>query len=334
MNPKTPSSELLKKYLSNQCSHHERDLVDAWYQSLMIESGETFSASDEEVLYERIQLQISETENNEKTSVWPLRKLWYYAAAAVILAGLFFTYSTPFEKEKALTVKPSTDSTKVTFSNREKKIIRYNLPDKTIIWLQPGAVVSHPLSFSSKINREIDFQGEAFFDVTRDVKHPFIIHCGKLKTQVLGTSFKVKANKNESSYKVSVVTGSVAVSKENQDHKTETVVLKPKQQVVFEKITNRMTVNVLQNEEAVNENWQSVSLIFDETPMGEVANRLQQTFRIKIEFANPAIKRCRLKVDFNNQKLPEILGMIETLLGTTYEIEGDKVIFKGDGCKH
>ncbi|MNL81759.1 hypothetical protein D3C87_2089610 [compost metagenome] len=68
--------------------------------------------------------------------------------------------------------------------------------------------------------------------------------------------------------------------------------------------------------------------------MSEVANRLQQTFRIKIEFANPHIKKCRLKVDFNNQRLPEILEMIETLLGTTYEIEGDKVTLKGEGCKN
>ena len=93
-----------------------------------------------------------------------------------------------------------------------------------------------------------------------------------------------------------------------------------------------MTVDVSRDNEIIDENWQSVSLVFDETPMSEVADRLQNTFRIKIEFANPAIKKCRLKVDFNNQKLPEILGMIETLLGTTYEIDGEKVILKGEGC--
>ncbi|SEI70538.1 FecR family protein [Dyadobacter koreensis] len=332
MDPKIPSSELLKKYLSNQCSSHERDLVEAWYQSLTIESGETFSACDEEVLYERIQLQISETEHETNTPILPLRKLWYYAAAAVLFAGLFFAYSTSPKTEKAVTENVLTDSLQITFSNKEKKIIRYTLPDKSVIWLKPGAFISHPVSFSTSKNREIDFHGEAFFDVRRDIEHPFIIHCGKLKTQVLGTTFNVKANENEPSYKVSVVTGSVAVSKENSANKFETIVLKPKQEAVFEKTSDRMTFNVTPDNETINENWQSVSLVFNETPMSEVAIRLQQTFRIKIEFANPEIKKCRLKVDFNNQKLPEILGMIETLLGTTYEIEADKVILKGEGC--
>lgn len=332
MDPKIPSSDLFKRYLNKQCSEHERALVDAWYQNLKIDSGETFSASDEEVLYERIQLQISDSKNIPKTRILPARKLWYYAAAAVIGLGIFFTYDTQQKTRKILAETNSIDSSLVTFRNNEKRIIRYNLPDHSIVWLQPGAFVTHPYSFASKINREINFQGEAFFDVARDARHPFIIHCGKLKTEVLGTSFNVKANENESSYKVSVVTGSVAVSKQNPDHKTETVVLKPKQQAVFEKITNRMTVDVSQSNEIIDENWQSVSLVFDETPMSEVADRLQNTFRIKIEFANPAIKKCRLKVDFNNQKLPEILGMIETLLGTTYEIDGEKVILKGEGC--
>jgi len=334
MNLNTPSSELLKRYLTNQCSEQERAVVDEWYQGLKLDAGQTFSAADEKVLYDRIQHRIGETELDRKTVSLSFRKIWYYAAAALLIAGIFLANFSPVNNKSELAAKSAADSSQITFSNRQKKIVRYALPDKSTIWLQPGAVVSHPVSFLSCINREISFQGEGFFDVTRDVKHPFIIHCGKLQTKVLGTSFNIKAIRDEPDCKVSVVTGSVSVSKQNPDNKTETVILKPKQQAVFEKQTNRMTVHVSPASEAVNENWQSVSLIFDETPMSEVAVRLQQTFRIRIEFANPFIKKCRLKVDFNNQKLPEILGMIETLLGTSYEIEGDRVILKGEGCKN
>jgi len=332
MNSKNLSSELLKKYVAGLCDEQERSLVDAWYQGLSMESGESFSSLDEEILFERIQVQISESEPVEDRPVFPLRKFWAYAAAAVVLISIGFTYFSSQKPQKIVAARVTADSSQVIFTNNEKKIIRYNLPDKSTIWLRPGAVVSHPLSFLSKVNREIDFRGEGFFDVTRDVRHPFVIHCGKLKTQVLGTSFNIKANQNEASYKVSVVTGSVSVTTENIGKKAKIIVLKPKEQVEFEKTTNHITVNGSQNSESINENWQSVSLIFNETPMSEVANRLQQTFRIKIEFTNPAIKKCRLKVDFNNQKLPEILGMIDVLLGTKYEIEGEKVILKGDGC--
>ena len=334
MNPKLPSSEILKKYLANQCSEQERAMVDAWYQQLNSEAGETFSSSDEENLYERIQSQISETEIIHEPQVLPLRKFRIYAAAAVAVLCLGFVYTFSRKPQTNLAAKMPADSAWITFNNDKKKIIRYTLPDHSFVWLQPGAAVSHPLSFHTKTNREIRFHGEGFFDVTRDAKHPFVIYCGDLKTQVLGTSFNVKANENESTYKVSVVTGSVAVSTPSAENKIQQVVLKPEQQAIFEKATNNMTVNTVKNNKTNNENWQSVSLVFNETPMSEVANRLQQTFRIKIEFANPHIKKCRLKVDFNNQRLPEILEMIETLLGTTYEIEGDKVTLKGEGCKN
>lgn len=334
MNPKIPSSELLKKYLTGHCSAQERAMVDTWYRQLNNASDETFTSSDEENLYERIQLQISETDTAHKSPVLPLRSFRVYAAAAVVLLCLGLIYIFSQKPDTTLADKTTTDSSWITFRNNKKKIIRYTLPDLSLVWLQPGSAISHPVSFHSRIKREIRFQGEGFFDVTRDIKHPFIIYCGNLKTQVLGTSFNVKANTNESTYKVSVVTGSVAVSTSNPENKIQQVVLKPEQQAVFEKATNNMTVNLVKNNKENNENWQSVSLIFNETPMSEVASRLQQTFRIKIEFANPQIKKCRLKVDFNNQRLPEILDMIETLLGTTYEIEGEKVTLKGEGCKN
>jgi len=334
MDPKLPSSEILKKYLANQCNEQERTMVDAWYQNLNRKTVETFSASDEEALYHRVRSQIYESENEPEKPAIRLGKFWFYAAAAVVILSLGSLYFLSYKPQHTVADKVIADSTMITFRNAQKKIVRYVLPDKSIVWLQPYATVSHPANFAVKTNREINFRGEGFFDVTRDAKHPFIIHCGNLKTRVLGTSFNVKANENESTYKVSVVTGSVAVSTPSSENKTETVILKPKEQAVFEKATNSMTINVLKNTEENHENWQSVSLIFNETPMSEVASRLQQTFRIKIEFANPDIKKCRLKVDFNNQRLPEILEMIETLLGTTYEINGEKVTLKGEGCKN
>ncbi|MEO6686740.1 MAG: FecR family protein [Dyadobacter sp.] len=335
MNSNIPSSETLKKYLTNVCSVEERTLVDAWYQKLNLDSDETFLQSEQSELYQRIQNQIYQEESlSSAPKIIPLR-IWTFvrAVAAVIILGLgflYFFYNNLKDKDLA---KINTDSSFVTFKNNQKKIIRYPLPDHSIVWLQPGASLSHPSSFNPKKNREIRFSGEGFFDISHDKEHPFIVNCGRVKTQVLGTTFNVQANDNESTFKVSVVTGSVAVSTPNRKNKIETVILKPRDQAIYEKESQNITVNVLENSALIHENWQSVSLAFDETPMSEVANRLQQTFKIKIEFANLHIQKCRLKVDFNNQRLSEILDMIDILLGTTYEIDGNKIIIKGEGCK-
>ena len=67
--------------------------------------------------------------------------------------------------------------------------------------------------------------------------------------------------------------------------------------------------------------------------MTEVARRLMQTFHVKIRFADDDLADCRLKVDFTDQRLPEILEMIDTLLGSTYRIDGETITLKGQGCR-
>lgn len=334
MNSNIPSFQILKKYLVNSCSNEERAIVDAWYQKLNLDSGEEFTPSDESELYQRIQNQIYEdasfsiAKNKIALPVWTFVRV----AAAIIILGLGFLYFFQNHARDKVLAQTNSDSSYVTFKNDQKKIIRYSLPDHSIVWLHPGANLIHPKIFDSKKNREIQFSGEGFFDISHDKKHPFIVNCGSVKTQVLGTTFNVRANDNESTFKVSVVTGSVSISTPNRKNKIETVLLKPKEEAVYEKKSQNVTVNMLEISPLNHENWQSVSLAFDETPMSEVANRLQQTFKIKIEFENLNIKKCRLKVDFNNQRLSEILDMIDILLGTTYEMEGSKITLKGEGC--
>jgi len=334
MNLIPPSSEILKKYLANTCSDQERTLVDSWYHSINLETGYLFSPVDEAKLYQQIQNQILEeqTHNTNQTRILKFSGSFLRAAAALIIMTLGFVYffNSDFRKKSAL--KKSAASEWLTYTNNQKKIVRYVFPDQSIVWLQPGAVLSHPSFFKANNNREIHFQGEGFFNITHDKEHPFIVYCGKLKTQVLGTTFNVDANLNEATCKVSVVTGSVAISTPDSDHKINTIVLKPEQQGVYEKAKQSLTVNTLSSSGLNRENWQPVSLTFNETPMKEVAQRLQSTFKIKIEFANPNIKKCRLKVDFNNQQLPEILEMIDVLLGTTYQMEGSTITLKGEGC--
>jgi transmembrane sensor len=288
---------------------------------------------DEQDLLQRIHAQIGQVEPRAEVPVFhlPSRKWWYasgLAASILLVLGVFYL----------LTPQASLDSSPVAsapnwveHTNTSKKIERYRLPDQSTVWLHPGARLSHPTAFDPAAQREVRFLGEGFFDVARDTLHPFVIYSGELKTQVLGTSFNVRAYENDPSYHVSVVTGSVAVST-SASQKAETLVLKPNEQATFQSTTQRLTLEKINSTEAQKETWQPVSLVFDDTPLSEVVVRLQRTFRVKIELTNPELNKCRLKVDFNNQRLPEILEMINTLLGTTYELEGGKIRLSGEGC--
>lgn len=319
--------ETLRKYLANECTDEERRLVNEWYQQLDLPADEPFVDADEDRLYRRIKSYLSELRNNEEPAS-PAVGLWNYIGriAAVLLVGLgllYFLYERP--REVAQAARPDGDW--VTFTNKKPKIVPHMLPDSTVIWLHPGAEISHAHPF---INRHVTFSGEGFFDVKPDPSRPFVIHTGDLETRVLGTSFNVRAIPGEGTFKVSVATGRVEVS---DVKKKERVVLKPEQEVVFEPENKRLEVLAVQEKTSDKELWQSASLVFNDTPMTEVARRLMQTFHVKIGFADDGLADCRLKVDFTDQRLPEILEMIDTLLGSTYRIDGDSITLKGQGCR-
>ncbi|MCE7039563.1 FecR family protein [Dyadobacter sp. CY312] len=330
MNKKTPSSDLLKRYLANDCTAGEREMVDGWYKTLHLTSDEKFTEEDQELLFNRIENQISEIQPALHSKRNTFNNWWVYAsgiAAMLLLSIGFLYYTSKIDSKHEIT----TGEHPVLITNRQKKALKYELPDHSIIWLQPEASIEHPKTFDSK-TREISFSGEAFFDITKNPDQPFVIKSGKLKTVVHGTSFNIRANRNDSNYQVSVVTGSVSVSASDGGKDTGTVLLKPQQQAIFSTATNDLTLNTIKNKQTDIEPWQPVSLTFDDTRLGDIVARLQKTFRVKISLSNPAMMDCVLKVDFNNQNLPEILEMLNTLMVSTYEIEGQHIIMSGQGC--
>lgn len=328
------SPDLLKKYLANQCSEEEQRLLDNWYNGLNLEDRDIAYRLNEDDLLAKIKAEISEKEerNNPVRSSnfsWLWRSSQIAAVLAIVLGVAWFLKS---GKTNVSTTSVTNNKEAVTFINTEKRIVRYKLPDESVLWLNPDAKVVHPQDFDKYPMREIQFVGEAFFEVARDSLHPFVIYSGKMKTEVLGTSFNIKAYENSATYQVSVVTGSVQVSTPDEGEKVKTVILKPNEQLVYNKTANSVLPEVIIPSENNYETWQPVTLSFDDIPMSEIADRLEYTFGIEIKFVNKEVSKCRLKVDFNNRRLPEILDMINRLLGTNYELNDNQVTITGDGC--
>ncbi|TDB65939.1 FecR family protein [Arundinibacter roseus] len=327
--------ELLQRYLNQQCTDTERQMIDDWYRSVDFESSLVGYEFQEERLFEQIRAQIAV---EEQADILPLKttrrwRFWVPAAAAVAILALGFAYLMLRLPAPALLTSVLNDSPAlVEFVNTQKKVVRYTLPDSSTLWLYPGAKLSYEPALAEAASRKVWFEGEGFFDVARDETRPFIVYSDDLKTEVLGTSFHVKAYKNDPTYEVSVLSGSVAVSNSDEAQKTEKVVLKPSQQAIFEKTTQRISTNTLPEYTPTRERWQPATLAFEDAPLAEVIAQLDTVFKVQLVVANPALKNCRLTVDFTQQRLPEMLEMINTLLNTTYEMDGTTIRLSGEGC--
>ena len=120
------------------------------------------------------------------------------------------------------------------------------LPDGTSVTLNHYSSLSYPKQFKSD-NREVELSGEAYFEVSKNKKHPFIVQTETIDVQVLGTHFNVDAYPDNPDVKTTLLTGSVAVSnKNNSVH----MVLKPNEVAIYNKVelfvsVKRLSMNVI-----------------------------------------------------------------------------------------
>jgi len=113
------------------------------------------------------------------------------------------------------------------------------LPDGSSVTLNSGSSISYNGNFSLGI-RTVNLSGEAYFNVTKDSKHPFIVLTSLVNLKVYGTSFNIEAYTGENMVNTTLIEGSLGVlNKENK----ELVLLIPGQNAYFDANTQKVSDN-------------------------------------------------------------------------------------------
>lgn len=151
-------------------------------------------------------------------------KVWRYAAAAAALifagigAEMYFNRS-PLQDTIYLASN--------VIENTTSKVQTVVLPDSSRVELNPNSKIKYANNFED--NRKIEIEGEGYFKVKKDKKHPFQVFCNETITKVLGTSFTVKGYP-EKDVAVELYEGSVQMSVADQDKKW---ILKPGEKFTY-----------------------------------------------------------------------------------------------------
>lgn len=85
------------------------------------------------------------------------------------------------------------------------------LPDSSRVWLNAMSSIRFPTAFDCR-ERNVEINGEAYFEIVKNSKQPFIVTTGNSTIRVLGTSFNVNAYKDEEDIRTTLVSGSVSVA--------------------------------------------------------------------------------------------------------------------------
>lgn len=326
MQKPTPT-QLIDKYLAGTCSVEEEAQLLEWYNSFKEIEDPLLLVSGKEKRKLKLKM-LAKISQKAELSNSPKRMNGFVFYAAASIAAVFLLISMLYKADKAEVFtevsKPSLPSV-VSFTNRSFKIHKYTLPDKSIVWLKPNAFIKYNKHFIEKIRR-VEFSGEAFFEVQKDRQHPFHIYSGHVVTEVLGTSFNVKANDKENTTEVSVVTGKVLVRSENKakGRKPESVYLHPKEKVTYIKDVDKLVK--LDINDQVLDIWKKSTLSFDNAPVANVIQALNRTFKSTIIIADSKVNDYTLKADFTDVNLPTIMELLSKSLNITYKIQGDDII--------
>lgn len=320
MNP-----ELLNKFLKGAITAEERRQVEEWLANQPADWLDNFIEKGWETATpvltpgERAAAigQVMSRVQSKPTVVKVARIAAMVAGLLVLAGGAFY-----FAKNRKPSVVASI-SVEVPFHTM-KKII---LPDSTVITLNAGSTLTYPETFTGA-TREITLEGEAFFDVAPDPRKPFIIHSGALNTTVLGTSFNITAYKNLPQLSVTVLSGKVAVM---DTLSRQSVTLLPKQKVSFDPATAALVTSAVDKPENAMA-WSKGRLIFEETPLPEVAVKLSYKYNVQITLMDKRLQDYRFNGEFETESLEDILKIITTLTKTSVKREGATIqLFSREG---
>jgi transmembrane sensor len=240
--------------------------------------------------------------HEEKEIVRPLhsgisyKKVLKIAASVLLLiAGIYSVIYFTQLQEKTLVVV-----------NEPKEL---ELHEGTVINVNKHSKLSYPVRFRGD-ERRVSLEGEAFFDVARDLHKPFIVQAQDVEIIVLGTSFFIRAIKDAPEVEVMVNSGKVAIIAPD----SRQLALDAGRKGVYNREENQLI-----EDEIVDPNylsWKTRLIIFDNTRLAEVFEVLENTYGVQFRIMDEGLQSCRLTATFNNKPLEDIL----TIINETFEI--------------
>ncbi|MCD0489402.1 FecR domain-containing protein [Pedobacter sp. MC2016-14] len=247
-----------------------------------------------------------------------------YAAGLIVCVGIGFWFlKAPQIKNPQPVVKVALPVPSVVKSAEHKWI---KLPDGSSVQLNANSHLDYPESFAGSANREVTLEGEGYFDIKHDAKHPFIIHTGKIKTTVLGTAFNISAYHAEAGVTVTVTRGKVMV----QDEQKTLAILTPDQQLVWNKQAPPIKSNV--KVESILA-WKKSDLIMDDITLADAAKMITERYGISVRFKNDKVKDCRFTATFlNRNEISQVLTVLGDITGASLTLNSGVVTIDGSGC--
>ncbi len=186
------------------------------------------------------------------------------------------------------------------------KKFQIKLSDGTHVYLNSGSKIKYPVRFLNNSKREVFLDGEAYFEVKKNDRAPFVVNTEELNTVVLGTKFNVSSYKNEFNTSTVLVEGAVRV--EGGGKATE---IEPGERAVIE--DGSISVDAVNVEKHIA--WTKGKLFFVDDSFELILKELERHFNVRIENDDQDLGKIPFTGTFETESLNAIL--------TTFQLHSD-----------
>jgi hypothetical protein len=207
------------------------------------------------------------------------------------------------------------------------KRFELELSDGTIVHLNSGTTLKYPVRFIAGENRQVFLDGEAFFDVTKDKKHPFIVNADNLNIRVLGTHFNVSSYPEDNLTDVVLVEGSVGLYTANEKFDAnKNTVLKPGYKGSFNRKDNHIETKPVITD--VYTSWMEGRLTFKNMSFTDITKKLERHYNVTIVNQNKKLANEKFYASFGDEPIEKVLSYFNDVHGINYTIKNNEILIK------
>ncbi len=190
--------------------------------------------------------------------------------------------------------------------------------DGTEVFLNADTKIRYPNRFGLR-KREIYLEGEAYFNVASNRSRPFVVHAQHTQTEVVGTSFNVRAYGNSNTIEVVLDEGRTAFHVHQNSYP-----MLPGQKIEYDKSTGRITLRNLINPSNASL-WKKNVLHFYDTPLAEVIKELERRFDVQFHVQDAAALNYSYTLTTKQPGIENVLKELQKISPVKFVVEGDTV---------
>ncbi|MGX1928812.1 FecR family protein [Flagellimonas sp. 2504JD4-2] len=198
------------------------------------------------------------------------------------------------------------------------------LSDGTQVKLNAGSTIKYPVHFVEGSPRAVEVWGEAYFDVTRDENHPFLVDANNIQVKVLGTKFNVTSYPEDDDINAVLVEGSIQLFDTEASDAQDAFVIVPNQKASWNKNTGEMTIEEVDTD--IYTSWINGRIVFKNTPFKNIRKKLERRYDVTIINNNASLDEKFYNASFDIETIEQVMEAFKENYDIDYTITNGQII--------